>query len=90
MVTISAAQWRARRLPGAGAGAVPGESGDARPDPVGASARQQRRYARAERAGAAAAANDRLLDVVVLLSVVVFLVLALGVGMLVLQSALRG
>lgn len=59
-------------------------------DPVGASARQQRRYARAERAGTAASINDRFLDVVVVLSVVVFLVLALGVGVLVLQSALRG
>jgi hypothetical protein len=90
MVTISAAQWRTRRLPGAGAGVGPGESRAAQPDPVGASARQQRRYARAERAGTAAAANDRLMDVVVLLSVVVFLLLAFGVGMLVLQGALRG
>jgi hypothetical protein len=57
---------------------------------VGASARHQRRYARAERAGAAAAVRDRFLDAVVLLAVVVFLVLAFGVGMLVLQSALRG
>jgi hypothetical protein len=68
----------------------PGESRAAQRDPVGASPRQQRRYARAERAGAAATANDRLLDVIVLLSVVVFLVLALGVGMLVLQGALHG
>jgi hypothetical protein len=88
MVTISAAQWRTRRLPGAGVG--PGESRATQPDRVGPSARQQRRYARAERAGTAAAANDRLMDLVVLLSVVVFLVLALGVGMLVLQGALRG
>jgi hypothetical protein len=57
---------------------------------VGPSARQQRRYVRAERAGKAAAINDRFLDVVVLLSVVVFLVLAFGIGLLVLQSALRG
>lgn len=56
---------------------------------MGASARQQRRYARAERAATAAVARDRFMDVIVLLSVVVFLVLALGVGMLVLQSALR-
>jgi hypothetical protein len=57
---------------------------------VGASAWQQRRYARAERAGSAATVRDSFLDVVVVLSVVVFLVLAFGVGMLVLQSALRG
>ncbi|HEX8094858.1 hypothetical protein [Jatrophihabitans sp.] len=87
-MTISAAQWRARRL--TGAGVSPGEARAAQPDPVGASSRQQRRYARAERAGTAAAVNDRLLDAVVLLSVVVFLVLAFGAGMLVLQSALHG
>jgi hypothetical protein len=86
-VTLSAAQWRARRLPRAGA---VDESRAAQPDPVGASARQQRRYARAERAGASAAVRDRFLDAVVMVSVVVFLVLAFGVGMLVLQSALRG
>jgi hypothetical protein len=86
MVTVSVAQWRARRPSRTGAG----ESRAAQPDPVGASARQQRRYARAERAGAAAAVRDRFLDLVVLVSVVVFLVLAFGVGMLVLQSALHG
>jgi hypothetical protein len=84
MVTLSAGSWRARRLSGADAA----RPRLAEPDPVGASARRQRRTARAQRAGAAAAASDRFLDVVVLLSVVVFLVLALGVGMLVLQSAL--
>lgn len=89
MVTLSVAQWRARRLPAAGAALGPGESRVAPPDLVGASARQQRRSARAERAGAAAAVSDRFLDAIVLLSVVVFLVLAIGVGMLVLQSALR-
>jgi hypothetical protein len=86
MVTLSAASWRARRL--SGAAARPDESRFAEPAPVGASARQQRRHARAERAATAAVARDRFMDVVVLLSVVVFLVLALGVGMLVLQSAL--
>ena len=85
-MTLSAGQWRARRLPRADAG----ESRAAHSDPVGASARQQRRYARVERAGQSAAVSDRFLDVVVLLSVVVFWVLALGVGVLVLQSALRG
>lgn len=62
----------------------------AEPDPTGASARQQRRYARADRAGRAAAVSDRFLDMVVLLSVVIFLVLAFGIGVLVLQDALRG
>ena len=37
----------------------------------------------------AAAANDRFLDVVVIVSVVVFVVLVMGFGMLVLQSALQ-
>jgi hypothetical protein len=66
-----------------------GEPAD-RPDPVGASPRRQRNYARAERAGAAAAADDRFLDAVVLTSVVVFVLLVAGVGMLVLQAALKG
>jgi hypothetical protein len=85
-VTISAAQWRARRVPGAGASLSP-EPRASQPDPVGASARQQRRYARAERAGTAAATSDRFMDAIVLVSVVMFLVLVIGVGMLVLQSA---
>jgi hypothetical protein len=59
------------------------------PDPVGASARRQRRYARAERAGDAAAASDSFLDVIVLLSVLVFVALVAGVGVLVLQSAFQ-
>jgi hypothetical protein len=88
-VTISATLWRARRLPGAGAALSPGESAAAQPDPVGATARRQRRYARSERAGMAAAVNDRFLDAVVLLSVLVFVVLVMGVGMLVLQGALQ-
>lgn len=87
-MTLSVAQWRARRLPRADAARGPGEAAP-RPDPVGASARQQRRYVRAERAGSAAAANDRFLDLVVLLSVLVFVVLVMGVGALVLQAALR-
>jgi hypothetical protein len=86
MVTISAAQWRTRRVPGAGT-LSQGEPPASRRDRVGASARQQRRYARAERAGIAAATNDRFLDVIVVLSVVMFLGLVVGVGMLVLQSA---
>jgi len=85
-VTLSAGQWRTRRLPRAGLR----KPRAAQPDPVGPSSRQQRRYARAERAGRAAAVSDRFLDVVVLLSVVVFLVLAFGIGLLVLQSALHG
>ena len=90
MVTLSAAQWRARRAPRAGAAVSPAESPAAEPDQAGASARKQRRFARADRAGTAAAANDRFLDVVVIVSVVVFVVLVLGFGMLVLQSALQG
>jgi hypothetical protein len=85
LVTIGAVPWRTRRLPGAALG--PGEPAD-RPDPVGASARQQRSYARAERAGTAAAADDRFLDAIVLASVVMFVLLVAGVGMLVLQAAL--
>ncbi|MEO7261362.1 MAG: hypothetical protein ABI047_08930 [Jatrophihabitantaceae bacterium] len=67
----------------------PGEPRAAQPDPVGASARRQRRYARAVRAGDAAAANDRFLDLIVMLSVLVFVALVAGVGMLVLQTALQ-
>lgn len=88
-MTLSVAQWRARRAPSAGAALSPVESPAAEPDQVGASARRQRRYARAERAGTAAAANDRFLDVVVIVAVVVFVVLVMGFGMLVLQSALQ-
>ena len=77
-------------MPGAGTGLGSGGHPAAHADPMGPSARQQRRYARAEYAGAAAATRDRFLDVIVVLSVVVFLVLALGVGLLVLQSALHG
>jgi len=87
-VTLSVAQWRARRLPRTHAARGPGEAAP-QPDPIGASARRQRRYARAERAGSAAAANDRFLDFVVVLSVLVFTALAAGVGALVLQAALR-
>ena len=71
-----------------GAAVSPGEL-RAQPDPAGASAWRQRRYARAERAGSAAAANDRFLDVIVMLSVLMFVVLVMGFGMLVLQSALQ-
>lgn len=87
-MTLSVASWRARRLPRTTAGRGPGEA-VVQPDPIGASARRQRRHARADRAGSAAAANDRFLDFVVLLSAVVFVVLAAGVGALVLQAALR-
>lgn len=87
-MTISAAPWRARRLPGAAAARGPGEAAPTT-DPVGASPRQQRRYARAERAGSAASARDGFMDAVVLLGVVLFVVLAAGAGALVLQSALR-
>jgi hypothetical protein len=38
--------------------------------------------------GAAAATNDRFMDVVVLLSVLLFLLLAAGVGLLVLRNTL--
>lgn|GEM_PF-2581902 len=86
-MTLSVAPWRARRLPAATVARGPGE---AAVQPSGASARQQRRLARAERAGSAAVADDRILDLVVLLSVVVFVTLAAGVGALVLQAALRG
>lgn len=85
-MTLSVAQWRARRAPRAALSPV--ESSAAEPDQVGVSTRRQRRYARAERAGAAAAANDRFLDVVVIVAVVVFIVLVMGFGMLVLQNAL--
>lgn len=76
-------------MPSAGAAASLPEPRAEKPDSVGASARQQRRYARAERAGAAATANDRFLDAVIVVCVVVFVVLVMGFGMLVLQSALR-
>ena len=76
-------------MPGAGAAVSSGESRAAQPDPVGASARQQRRHARADRAGVAAAASDRFLDVIVMVSVLVFVVLVMGFGLLVLQSALQ-
>ena len=80
-------------MPAAGAALGPGESAADQLDPMGAvpgpQPRQQRRQARAERAGVAATASDRFMDVVVLLSVVMFLVLALGVGLLVLQGALH-
>ena len=90
MVTLSAAQWRGRRAPHAGAAVSPAEPPVVEPDQAGLSAREQRRYARADRAGIAAAANDRFLDVVVIVSVLVFVVLVMGFGMLVLQSALQG
>ena len=82
-MTIGVLPWRSRRLRGPGRD-EPAE----RRDPVGASARRQRSYARAERAGAAASADDRLLDAIVVSSVVVFVLLVAGVGMLVLQAAL--
>jgi hypothetical protein len=85
LVTIGALPWRTRRLPGTALG-EPVDRGD----PVGASPRRQRSYARAERAGTAAAADDRFLDAIVLTSVVVFVLLVAGVGMLVLQAALKG
>lgn len=89
-MTLSVPQWRARRVPRAGAAVSPAEFPAAEPDRVGASAREQRRYARVERAGIPAAVNDRFLDVVVIVSVVVFVVLIMGFGMLVLQNALQG
>lgn len=90
MVTLSVASWRGRRAPHSGAAVSPAEPPAAEVDQVGASAVEQRRYARAERAGSAAAANDRFLDVVVIVSVAVFVVLVMGFGLLVLQNALRG
>jgi hypothetical protein len=89
MVTLSAVPWRTRRAPQAGAAVSPAEAPATEPDQAGASAREQRRFARADRAGTAAAANDRFLDVVVIVSVVVFVVLVMGFGMLVLQNALQ-
>ena len=79
-MTIGALPWRTRRLPGAARASA---------DPVGASPRRQRSYARAERAGGAAAADDRFLDAIVLASVVMFVLLVAGVGMLVMQAALN-
>lgn len=91
MVTLSAVPWRTRRAPQTGAAVSPAEAPATEPDQAGAaSAREQRRFARADRAGTAAAANDRFLDVVVIVSVVVFVVLVMGFGMLVLQNALQG
>ena len=90
MVTLSAAQWRGRRAPSAGAAVSPAQAPATEPDQAGASAAEQRRYARADRAGSAAAVNDRFLDVIVIVSVVVFVVLIMGFGMLVLQNALQG
>jgi hypothetical protein len=88
-VAISTAYRRARRLPAAaGAARSPVEARSAPPEEPIVSARQQRRYARAERAADAAATRDLYLDVIVLLSVVMFLVLAVGVGILVLRTAL--
>ncbi len=86
-MTIGALPRRTRRLPGAARGA--GELAADRPDPAGSSARRQRGYARAERAGIAAAAEDRFLDAIVLASVVMFVLLVAGVGMLVMQAALN-
>jgi hypothetical protein len=77
-------------VPVAGAAAGPGELRAAQPEPVAAATWRQRRYARADQAGAAAAASDRFLDVVVVLSVVMFVFLVTGLGMLVLQGALNG
>lgn len=88
-MTISAAHWRGRRLPGAGAADSSVEPRGARAELIGSPARRQRRHAHAEQAGTAASVNDRFLDVIVLLSVVMFLALVVGVGMLVLQSSGR-
>jgi hypothetical protein len=88
-VAISTAYRRVRRLPAAaGRTASPAELRSARLEEPIVSARRQRRYARAEGAGDAAATRDLYLDVIVLLSVVMFLVLAVGVGILVLRTAL--
>ncbi len=54
------------------------------------SRRQLRQEARAEAAGAAASTRDLFLDVVVLLSVLMFLALAVGIGMLALQAPVGG
>jgi hypothetical protein len=54
--------------------------------PFTAEARAERRTWRRERKASAAAVSDTFLDVVVLLSVVMFLALAAGIGMLALQS----
>jgi len=90
-VTISAAQWRGRRLPRAGVPISAAEQLELPDDAGGAGplAHQQRRHARAQRAGTAAAVNDRFMDLIVLLSVLMFLALVTGLGLLVLQSAQR-
>ncbi len=54
--------------------------------PFSIEARADRRSRRGERRASAAAARDTFLDVVVLLSVVMFLALAAGIGMLALQN----
>lgn len=48
---------------------------------------QAGRHLRSEGAGEPAATRDRFLDVIVLLSVAMFLVLAIGVGILALRSS---
>lgn len=83
-MTIGALPRRTRRLPGAAR-----RAGEPPADPIGSSPRRQRGYARAERAGIAATTDDRFLDAIVLASVVMFVLLVAGVGMLVLQAALN-
>jgi hypothetical protein len=72
-----------------GATASPAQPQAAQPDVAGVSAAQRKhRHARTERVLDPAAAEDRFLDVIVLLSVLVFVVMVTGFGMLVLQGAL--
>jgi hypothetical protein len=88
-VAISTVHWRARRLPAAaGATVSSSEPRSAQLEEAVLSRRRQRRYVRAEQAGDAAATPDLFLDTVVVLCVVMFLILAIGVGILVLRSAL--
>jgi hypothetical protein len=83
-VAIGTAHLRARRIPAAGATV---SSTWAQPEDAELVGHRKHRQVRAERVGDAAAARDLFLDVIVLLSVAMFLVLALGVGILVLRSA---
>jgi hypothetical protein len=85
-VSISTAHWRARRV--STPARSPAAPRSVQPEEARVSRWRERHYARAQRAGDAAAAQDLVLDVLVLLSVGMFLVLATGVGILVLRSAL--
>ncbi len=88
-MAIGAAHLRARRVPGPGTTGNSTEQQRLDLDSATRSRWQEWQQSRTERAGQAAATSDLFMDVIVLLSVLVFLALVVGIGLLVLQATIH-